>query len=90
MDFSYPQEAEQFRKELRSWLSERLSDDVIDAGTRRGSDDAAFETLRSWNATITWEHDAHLYLKRLLSFSRFLGSAGSYQERLVREMASTT
>ena len=37
---------------------------------------------------FTWEHDAHLYLKRLLSFSRLLGSAGSCQERLGREMAS--
>jgi alkylation response protein AidB-like acyl-CoA dehydrogenase len=38
----------------------------------------------------TWEHDAHLYLKRLLSFSRFLGSAGSYQERIGRELAGIT
>jgi alkylation response protein AidB-like acyl-CoA dehydrogenase len=37
---------------------------------------------------FTWEHDAHLYLKRLLSFSRFLGTAGTYQERIGREMAS--
>ena len=36
---------------------------------------------------FTWEHDAHLYLKRLLSFSRLLGSAGSYEERIGREMA---
>jgi alkylation response protein AidB-like acyl-CoA dehydrogenase len=35
---------------------------------------------------FTWEHDAHLYLKRLLSFSGFLGSPGSYQERIGREM----
>jgi alkylation response protein AidB-like acyl-CoA dehydrogenase len=35
---------------------------------------------------FTWEHDAHLYLKRLLSFSIFLGSPGSYQERIGREM----
>jgi alkylation response protein AidB-like acyl-CoA dehydrogenase len=53
VDFSYPQEAEQFRKELRSWLSEHLTDDVIDASTRRGSDDSAFETLRAWNATVS-------------------------------------
>lgn len=37
---------------------------------------------------FTWEHDAHLYLKRLLSFSRFLGSPGDYLrqvgDRLVR------
>lgn len=53
MDFSYPQEAEQFRKELRAWLSSHLTDDVIDASAHRGSDDAAFETLRAWNATMT-------------------------------------
>jgi alkylation response protein AidB-like acyl-CoA dehydrogenase len=39
---------------------------------------------------FTWEHDAHLYLKRLLSFSRFLGGAGSFQERIGREMVSST
>lgn len=39
---------------------------------------------------FTWEHDAHLYLKRLLSFSRLLGSAGSYQERIGREMMGVT
>jgi alkylation response protein AidB-like acyl-CoA dehydrogenase len=38
---------------------------------------------------FTWEHDAHLYLKRLLSFSRFLGGAGSFQERIGREMVSS-
>ena len=26
----------------------------------------------------TWEHDAHLYLKRLLSWSAFLGSSDRY------------
>jgi alkylation response protein AidB-like acyl-CoA dehydrogenase len=39
---------------------------------------------------FTWEHDAHLYLKRLLGFSRFMGSAGSYQQRIGREMAGIT
>ncbi len=52
MDFSYPQEAEQFRKELRAWLSAHLTEDVIDSGARRGADEAAFETLRGWNATM--------------------------------------
>jgi len=37
---------------------------------------------------FTWEHDAQLYLKRLLSFSRFLGSPDAYLrqvgEQLVR------
>jgi alkylation response protein AidB-like acyl-CoA dehydrogenase len=52
VDFSYPQSAEQFRKELHAWLSAHLTDDVIAASARRGKDDGAFETLRSWNATI--------------------------------------
>ncbi len=52
MEFSYPYEAEQFRKELRGWLSTHLTDAVIGSGERRGCDDAAFETLRTWNATI--------------------------------------
>ena len=52
MDFSYPQSAEQFRKELQEWLSAHLTGAVIDASARRGNDDGAFETLREWNATI--------------------------------------
>ncbi|HEX9832181.1 MAG TPA: acyl-CoA dehydrogenase family protein, partial [Mycobacterium sp.] len=31
---------------------------------------------------FTWEHDAQLYLKRLLSFSRFLGSPGDYLQQV--------
>jgi alkylation response protein AidB-like acyl-CoA dehydrogenase len=52
VDFSYSQQAEQFREELRSWLSAHLTDDVIDCGARRGTDERAFETLRAWNATV--------------------------------------
>ncbi|MCP9272937.1 acyl-CoA dehydrogenase family protein [Mycolicibacterium arenosum] len=52
MDFSYPTEAERFRKELRSWLAANLTDDVIDAGRNPGADPAAFDTLRRWNATM--------------------------------------
>lgn len=52
MDFSYPQEADQFRKELRAWLSAHLTQAVVDSNDRRGADDAAFETLRTWNATV--------------------------------------
>lgn len=33
---------------------------------------------------FTWEHDAHLYLKRLLSFSRFSGGPGDYLEQVGR------
>jgi alkylation response protein AidB-like acyl-CoA dehydrogenase len=52
VDFAYPAEVEQFRKELRAWLAANLTDDVIAAGRRRGSDSAAFETLRAWNRTM--------------------------------------
>ncbi|BBY07612.1 acyl-CoA dehydrogenase family protein [Mycobacterium noviomagense] len=52
MDFSYPAEVEHFRNELRAWLSANLTDDVVAAGRMGGRDDAAFETLRAWNATI--------------------------------------
>jgi len=31
---------------------------------------------------FTWEHDAQLYLKRLLSFSRFLGSPADYLQQV--------
>ena len=46
MDFSYPPEVEQFRKELRAWLAANLTDEVVAAGRRRGRDPATFETLR--------------------------------------------
>jgi alkylation response protein AidB-like acyl-CoA dehydrogenase len=52
VDFSYPHDADQFRKELRAWLSAHLTRAVIDSNDRRGVDDAAFETLRTWNATV--------------------------------------
>jgi alkylation response protein AidB-like acyl-CoA dehydrogenase len=52
VDFSYPREMEQLRKELRTWLAANLTEDVVAAGRRRGKDDAAFETLRAWNATM--------------------------------------
>lgn len=55
MDFSYPAEAERFRVELRDWLSEHLTDELVaarrSAGRRAGSD-AAFEKLRGWDATM--------------------------------------
>jgi alkylation response protein AidB-like acyl-CoA dehydrogenase len=52
VDFSYPPETEQFRKELRTWLSAHLTDAVIDCNDRRGADDDTFAILREWNATI--------------------------------------
>ncbi|GAB1815615.1 acyl-CoA dehydrogenase family protein [Mycobacterium sp. MUNTM1] len=52
MDFSYPAEVEQFRGELRDWLSENLTDELVAARRPTGRDDAAFEMLRAWNATM--------------------------------------
>ena len=37
---------------------------------------------------FTWEHDAHLYLKRLLSVSRFLGSPGQCLQQLGAAVAA--
>jgi alkylation response protein AidB-like acyl-CoA dehydrogenase len=54
MDFSYPPEAEAFRKEFRSWLEGHLPDDL--AGRERGGaldvDDDSLERLRAWNRTL--------------------------------------
>jgi alkylation response protein AidB-like acyl-CoA dehydrogenase len=52
VDFSYPAEVEQFRKELRTWLSANLTDDVKAADRNRGRDPDAFDTLRAWDATV--------------------------------------
>lgn len=52
MDFSYPAEVEQFRAELRDWLSENLTDELVAARRSTGRDDAAFEMLRAWNRTM--------------------------------------
>ena len=52
MDFSYPAEVEQFRKELRAWLAANLSEVVVAAGRRRGRDPETFEVLRAWDATL--------------------------------------
>lgn len=42
---------EAFRAEQRAWLADNLTDEVRDAARRRGTDDAAFTTLRSWDRT---------------------------------------
>ncbi|MCW2650367.1 MAG: hypothetical protein QOE41_928 [Mycobacterium sp.] len=52
MDFTYPAEVEQFRKELRAWLSAHLTDEVLAADRRRGRDPLAFDTLRVWDAAV--------------------------------------
>jgi alkylation response protein AidB-like acyl-CoA dehydrogenase len=52
VDFSYPPEVEQFRKELRGWLAANLTDEVLAAGRRRGRDPQTFEILRAWDARL--------------------------------------
>ncbi|MBX9980101.1 MAG: acyl-CoA dehydrogenase family protein, partial [Mycobacterium gordonae] len=52
MDFSYPAEVEQFRADLRAWLSANLTEELIDARRPSGRDDAVFDKLRAWNATM--------------------------------------
>jgi alkylation response protein AidB-like acyl-CoA dehydrogenase len=52
VDFSYPPEVEQFRKELRTWLSANLTDEVVAAGRRRGRDPDTFQALRAWDAML--------------------------------------
>jgi len=43
---------EQFRFELREWLSANLIDELIAARRSAGRDDATFELLRRWNRTM--------------------------------------
>jgi alkylation response protein AidB-like acyl-CoA dehydrogenase len=52
VDFSYPAEAEQFRTELRDWLSANLTDELVAARRSAGRDDATFDMLRAWNAKM--------------------------------------
>ena len=52
MDFSYPAQVEEFRRELRGWLAANMTDDLVAAGRRRGRDPASFETLRAWDGAM--------------------------------------
>ena len=52
MDFSYPAEVERFREELRAWLRENLTDEVVAAGRARRRDGGALDLLRAWDATM--------------------------------------
>jgi alkylation response protein AidB-like acyl-CoA dehydrogenase len=52
VDFSYPPELEQFRSELRDWLSANLTDELVANRRPSGNDDALFEKLRTWNRTM--------------------------------------
>jgi alkylation response protein AidB-like acyl-CoA dehydrogenase len=55
MDFSYPVEAEAFRKEVRAWLEANLPADRAGDGHGGASaegDDDRLERLRDWNRTL--------------------------------------
>ncbi|MEV5835037.1 acyl-CoA dehydrogenase family protein [Nocardia sp. NPDC052112] len=52
MDFSLPARVEVFRDELRTWLAEHLTDDIVAAGRHIADDPAAFEIVRGWNRTM--------------------------------------
>jgi alkylation response protein AidB-like acyl-CoA dehydrogenase len=52
VDFSYPPEVERFRKELRAWLADNLTDQVVAAARGRRRDASAFDLLRDWDATM--------------------------------------
>jgi alkylation response protein AidB-like acyl-CoA dehydrogenase len=53
MDFTYPTEAEAFRKEFRAWLEEHLADDLRELAQHPvGDDPERIERLRAWNRTL--------------------------------------
>jgi alkylation response protein AidB-like acyl-CoA dehydrogenase len=52
VEFSYPAEVEQFRTELRDWLSANLTDELVAGRRPAGRDDAAFEMLRIWDRAM--------------------------------------
>ncbi len=53
MNFTYPAEAEAFRKEFRAWLEEHLGDDLRELGQHPvGDDPDRIERLRAWNRTL--------------------------------------
>jgi alkylation response protein AidB-like acyl-CoA dehydrogenase len=51
MDFTYPAEAEAFRKEFRAWLDETLTDEYRGLNVMNG-DAEARERLREWNGKL--------------------------------------
>src|SRR5437588_314597 len=53
MDFTYPQEAEAFRKEFRAWLDGHLTDDLRQLARHPVGDDRdRIERLKEWNRTL--------------------------------------
>lgn len=65
MDFTLPHHVRSFRDELRDWLGDHLTEEVIAAGRHTASDPAAFEIVRGWNrllaehrwAAVTWPEE---------------------------------
>jgi alkylation response protein AidB-like acyl-CoA dehydrogenase len=51
MDFTYPPEAEVFRKEFRAWLDEHLTDEIRGAGSMDPSGDS-MTILHAWNTLL--------------------------------------
>src|SRR2546421_9326000 len=53
MDFTYPQEAEAFRKEFRTWLDGHLTEDLSQLARHPvGDDPERIERLKEWNRTL--------------------------------------
>ena len=52
MDFELPEDVRAFRTELRAWLADHLTDDIVAAGRRGAADPDAFDTVRAWNRTL--------------------------------------
>ncbi|MFI5507621.1 acyl-CoA dehydrogenase family protein [Mycobacterium sp. NPDC051804] len=78
MDFSYPDETQRFRAELREWLATNITDEVIAADRQRGRSDTAFETLRAWDAATADAHWAAVSWPR-----RYGGRGATALERLI-------
>jgi alkylation response protein AidB-like acyl-CoA dehydrogenase len=57
------------------------------AGQLAGVADTAIQVFGGIG--YTWEHDAHLYLKRLLGWSTFLGGSDKYLQEVGRQLATT-
>jgi alkylation response protein AidB-like acyl-CoA dehydrogenase len=53
VDFTYPPEAEAFRKEFRAWLDRHLTDDLRELAEHAvGDEPARIDRLRAWNRTL--------------------------------------
>ena len=52
MDFTYPPEAEAFRKEFRDWLAANLPGDLRGHGGSLSADDETLARLREWNRAL--------------------------------------